>query len=144
MRLETGDGTAARSAAAAPDVLVIDDEAVVRDGVRRVLEADGLRVGTAEDAASGLAHPGLAACRLVLCDLMLPDRSGGEVLLTLRRERPGLPVILITGFATPDHAARAQEAGAADFLAKPFEAQELLDVVRRALAIAPAANGRRS
>ena len=120
------------------DVLVIDDEPVVRDAVRRVLEANGLRVATADDAASGLAHPALAVCRLVLCDLMLPDRSGIEVLEEIARRRPDLPVVLITGYATAEHAARAQEAGAAGFLAKPFEARELMDAVRGALAGQPA------
>ena len=116
------------------DVLVIDDEPVVRKAVRRVLEASGLRVVTAADAASGLGHPAIAECRLVICDLMLPDRSGTEVLRELAARRPGLPVVLITGYATPDLAVRAREAGAAAFLAKPFEARELVDCVRRALA----------
>ena len=80
------------------DVLVIDDEPVVRAAVRRVLEANGLRVATAEDAASGLGHPALATCRLVLCDLMLPDRSGTEVLSRACRRRPDLPVVMITGY----------------------------------------------
>lgn len=120
------------------DVLVIDDEPVVRAAVRRVLEANGLRVATADDAAGGLAHPGLAACRLVLCDLMLPDRSGIEVLGELARRRPTLPVLVITGYATADLAADAQRAGAAGFLAKPFEASELMAAVRAALAGAPA------
>jgi len=115
------------------DVLVIDDEPVVREAVRRVLEADGLRVATAEDAMSGLGHPALAACRLVLCDVMLPDRSGIDVLRELAHARPDLPVVLITGYATPDLAERAREAGAAAFLAKPFEAFELTECVRRAL-----------
>jgi DNA-binding NtrC family response regulator len=114
------------------DVLVIDDEPVVCDAVRRVLEANGLRVATANDAASGLAHPALAVCRLVLCDLMLPDRSGMEVLREVARRRPGVPVLLITGYATSEQAARAHAAGA-EFLAKPFEAEELMDSVRRAL-----------
>ena len=116
------------------DVLVIDDEPVVREAVRRVLEADGLRVATAEDAATGLEHPGLATCRLVLCDLILPDRSGVEVLRELAVRHAGLPVVLITGYATPDLAQRAQEVGAAGFLPKPFEASELVECVRQALA----------
>ena len=120
------------------DVLVIDDEPVVREAVRRVLEANGLRVATADDAAAGLAHPGLAACRLVLCDLMLPDRSGIEVLEEIAGRRPNLPILVITGYATAEHAARAREAGAAGFLAKPFEASELIDAVRAALAGQPA------
>jgi DNA-binding NtrC family response regulator len=110
----------------------------VRDGVRRVLEAHGLVVATASDAASGLRHPALAACRLVLCDLMLPDGSGIDVLREIARCRPTLPVVVITGYATPDHAARCKTAGAAGLLAKPFEASELMDSVRRALAVGPA------
>ena len=127
------------------DVLVIDDEPVVREAVRRILEGDGLRVEGAEDGASGLAHPAARTCRLVLCDLMLPDLPGMEVLKSLHAERPDLPIVMITGFATPDHALRARDAGAIDFLAKPFEAGELLEAVRRALAVgASAEKGRRS
>jgi two-component system nitrogen regulation response regulator NtrX len=117
------------------DVLVIDDEPVVREAVRRILEADGLQVIGAEDGASGLAHPAARNCRLVLCDLMLPDLPGMQVLRSLHAERPDLPVVMITGFATPDHALRARDAGAIDFLAKPFEAGELLETVRRALLV---------
>ncbi len=116
------------------DVLVVDDEPVVRDAVRRVLGAHGYRVAAANDAATALAHPALATCRLVLCDLMLPDRSGMEVLRELAARHPRLPVVLITGYATPDHEARARDAGAADFVAKPFEVRELVDTVRRVLA----------
>jgi DNA-binding NtrC family response regulator len=115
------------------DILLIDDERVVRDAVRRVLEAHGLRVATAADAASGLRHPALDDCRLLVCDVMLPDRSGMDVLRDVGVRRPGLPVVLITGYATPDLAMRAHEAGAAAFLAKPFEASELVECVRRAL-----------
>jgi DNA-binding NtrC family response regulator len=120
------------------DVLVIDDEPVVRDAVRRVLQAHGLRVATADDATSGLSHPALAGCRLVLCDLMLPDRSGTEVLREILQRHPGLPVVMITGYATRDEARRALEAGAVDFLAKPFEAKELMRCVHRALGGHPA------
>jgi DNA-binding NtrC family response regulator len=123
-------------------ILVIDDEPVVRDLVQRVLGADGFDVATADDAAAGLAHPALATCALVLCDLMLPDRSGMDVLRELALRRPSLPVVLITGYATPDHAARARAAGAADFLAKPFEVNELVDTVHRALAQAHGAEER--
>jgi len=120
------------------DVLVIDDEPVVREAVRRVLETHGLRVATADDATSGLNHPALASCRLVLCDLMLPDRSGNEVLQEILRRHPRLPVVVITGYATRDEARRALEGGAVDFLAKPFEAQELMQSVQRALGGGPA------
>jgi DNA-binding NtrC family response regulator len=119
------------------DVLLIEDERVVRDVVRRVLEAHGLSVATAVDAGSGLRHPALDTCRLLVCDVMLPDRSGMDVLHDVGGRRPDLPVVLITGYATPDLATRAREAGAAAFLAKPFEAGELVECVQRALGDRP-------
>jgi DNA-binding NtrC family response regulator len=116
------------------DVLVVDDESVVCDCIRLVLEADGLTVATAGDVASALQHQALPACRLLICDLMLPDRSGIELVLAARAQRPGLPIVVITGYATTTHNLQAIEAGADDFLPKPFDEEELLRVVHRALA----------
>lgn len=115
------------------DVLVVDDEAVVRDGVTRVLSSEGLRVAATGSGRSALEHPALASCRLVLCDLMLPDVSGLEVLKALRSARPELAVVLITGYATAENMARALEAGATGFLPKPFDEAELWAAVRHAL-----------
>ncbi len=115
------------------DVLVVDDEEVVRGGVARVLADEGLRVAHAADAQGALGHPALAACRLVLCDLMLPDRSGVELVRELRARRPDLPVVCITGYATREIVSAATTAGATSVLAKPFDRDELLSVVRRAL-----------
>lgn len=120
------------------DVLVVDDEPVVREGIARVLSSDGLRVAVAPDAGSALRHPAAANCRLVLCDVMLPDRSGLEVLRELRARRPDLPVLLMTGYALSDLAGRPAAAGAAGVLAKPFDALELLHATRRALETAGA------
>ena len=115
------------------DVLVIDDEEVVRDAVRLVLEGEGLRVAAVAEGGAGLSHPALDGCRLVLCDLMLPDRSGFEVVRGVRARRPDVPVIVITGYPTSENALRVVEAGATDFLPKPFTTSELLAVVSRAL-----------
>ncbi len=115
------------------DVLIVDDEAVVREGVRKILEAQGLRVAAAPDAGSALAHPALRRCRVVLCDLILPDRPGTDLLHDIRSVRPDLPVVMITGYATSDHEGQARLAGATEFLTKPFEESELLEVVRRIL-----------
>lgn len=115
------------------DVLVVDDEAVIRDAVRMILGSEGWNVARAEDATTALAHPGLASCRLVLCDMMLPNADGVELVREMRRRRPGLAIVLITGYATAEHAARAIEAGASAFLAKPFDDVELMDLVRQVL-----------
>lgn len=115
------------------DVLVVDDEPVVCSAARRVLEAAGLRVATVDGGAAALAHPAAASCRVVVCDLVLGDRSGIDVIRELRRRRPDLPQVLITGYATPSQESLALEAGAAFFLAKPFEESELVQVVCSAL-----------
>lgn len=115
------------------DVLVVDDEPVVCSAARRVLEAAGLRVATVGGGAEALAHPAAESCRVVVCDLVLGDGSGIDVIRALRRRRPDLPQVLITGYATPKQESLALEAGAAFFLAKPFEESELVRVVRSAL-----------
>lgn len=115
------------------DVLVVDDEPVVRDGIRLLLRAAGLRVATVPDAEAALAHPAAAECRLVLCDLMLPGLSGIDLLQKLRAARPELPIVMITGYGTAENAAQALQAGVSGFLPKPFTETELLDAVRDAL-----------
>lgn len=115
------------------DVLVIDDEAVVCDAARMILEAEGLRVAVAADGDAGLAHEALDVCRLVLCDVMMPGRDGFEVVADIRARRPLVPIVVITGYATTAMAARALDSGASAFLAKPFDETELLEQVRRVL-----------
>ena len=120
-------------AATACDVLVVDDEPVIGEAIRRVLAAHGLRVAVAPDIASARAHPGLARCRMTICDLMLPDGFGSDLVRDLRARRPDLPVVVITGYATAASAVAARQAGAEGFLPKPFDEDELLAVVRRVL-----------
>lgn len=128
-----GTSSASGTATSRPDVLIVDDESVVREGVRKILEAEGLTVAVAEDAAAALDHPGLANCRLVLCDLVLPDGSGIDLIVRLLARRPRVPVVLITGYATSEQEALAERAGATAFLAKPFDESELVATVRAAL-----------
>jgi CheY-like chemotaxis protein len=115
------------------DVLVVDDEAVVREAIALVLRGEGLSVHTVPDIETALVDPVLAVCRLAICDLMLPGVSGAEAVAALRNTRPDLPVLVITGYATPAHAERVRAAGAIEFLPKPFDDVELLNLVRRAL-----------
>ena len=121
------------------DVLVIDDEPVVRDAIRLVLGEEGLRVAGADSAEGAVAHPALARCRLVICDLMLPGQSGLEALRAIRAARPSVPIVMITGYATSANADRVLEAGATAFLAKPFDDSELLSLVRQVLTVSPGA-----
>jgi DNA-binding NtrC family response regulator len=115
------------------DVLVVDDEEVVRSAVQRILGSEGWRVAGAADAAGALAHEALPSCRLVLCDLMLPGANGFDLVREIRRRRPDVPLVLITGYATAETAAGAIEAGASAFLAKPFDSNELINQARPVL-----------
>ncbi len=125
------------------DVFVVDDERVVGDAIALVLRPEGLQVESAPDAESALAHPALAACRLVLCDLMLPGKSGLDAVRAIRALRPGLPIVVITGYPTPAQEDLARAAGATAFLPKPFDDSELLTLVRRVLASTDAAEEER-
>ena len=115
------------------DILVVEDEKVVVDSVRRSLRGEHLSVDLAEDAAAALAILNESEYKIVLCDLMLPGSSGFSVLEALRREHPSTQSIVITGYATREHVIESFRLGAFDFLPKPFDVDEQLAVVTRAL-----------
>ncbi len=116
-------------------ILVIDDEQIMRDGCSRILSKDNWSVLTAENGKKGLeeiqSHP--EGIDVVLLDLMMPGMSGMEVLDQIRAIDPNLPVIVITGYATVESAVEAMKKGAYDFIPKPFTPDQLRIVVRRAL-----------
>jgi DNA-binding NtrC family response regulator len=115
------------------DLLVVDDEPVVRDALARVLHAEGWRTACVGSGAEALAHEALAECRLVICDLMLPGLPGLELMRVIRARRPEVPILAITGYPTDEVAARSASAGATMFLAKPFDHDEVLEKVRHVL-----------
>jgi len=129
----TAGSTAAEAGAAEPVVYVIDDDARLREGLRRVLEADGRRVEDYGDCESFLAayRPGRDACLLV--DAYLPGMSGLELLQRLRRGGDRMPAIMITGDSDVPMAVQAMKAGASDFIEKPIGADDLLAALGRAL-----------
>ena len=114
-------------------ILVIDDEVGMREGCRRVLEPKGFRVITAEHGVEGLRKLRDGRFDLVLLDIMMPGMSGLEVLDRIHEHDPDIVCVMITGFATVDLASQAMKQGARDFLPKPFNSGELLEVVQRAL-----------
>jgi len=115
------------------DVLLVEDEPVVREAAARILRPEGITVDRAEDVEGALGRLRRSRHRLVLSDLMLPGFSGFDLLERLAEERPELPVIVLTGYATIENALAAFKKGAFDFLPKPFDVPELLGLVRRAL-----------
>jgi len=117
------------------NILVIDDEQIMRDGCSRILSRDGWSVLCAQNGAQGLeemkGYPGIID--VILLDLMMPGMSGMEVLDHIRTYDPNLLVIVITGYATVESAVEAMKKGAYDFIPKPFTPDQLRIVVRRAL-----------
>lgn len=113
-------------------VHVVDDDAAVRDSLRVLLETSGFMVQTHASAAALLAAaPEPGGC--VLSDVRMPEIDGLELQRRLRASGVSLPVILMTGHGDIPIAVRAMKAGAVDFLEKPFDEEQLLDAVRRAL-----------
>jgi len=114
-------------------ILVVDDEEVVRTGVSQVLSRQNLAVTTAADASAGLKELARQAFAVVLLDIKLPDLDGVEVLKRLRRDYPATEVIMITGYPTIQGAVECIKLGALDYLVKPFRINELEAVVEKAL-----------
>jgi len=115
------------------DILVIDDEQVVREGVCRVCEAGGLSIEAVGDATSGLEKLRKGVYRLVLCDVMLPEFDGFHVLGKMKELGIHTPVIMITGCSTLQNAVTALKDGAIDFIPKPFTVDELESGIQRGL-----------
>lgn len=115
------------------DVLIVEDEPVVREAARKILAEEGLSSALAHDVDDAIATLEGTRCRVVLSDLMLPGASGLDLLDLTRKRWPGTEVVVITGYATLDNALAAFRRGAFDFVPKPFDIGELLSVVRRAL-----------
>ena len=115
-------------------VLIVDDEAEIRESLRTLLELEGYEVETAENADEGTARLGERAFDLVLLDVALPDRNGLDVLIDVRAQDPQQPVIMITAYGTVENAVRAMQSGATNFIQKPWDNEKLLADVRAAVA----------
>ena len=116
------------------NILIIDDEVGMREGCRRALIPHQFSVQTAEHAVEGLRKLREGQFDLVLLDAMMPGISGLQLLERIHEVDPDVICVMITGYATVDLAAQAMKQGAFDFLPKPFTTDELLAVVRPALA----------
>jgi DNA-binding NtrC family response regulator len=119
-------------------ILVVDDEHSLREFLTILLEQEGYDVSTADSVASGIARLQDRSYDVVMCDLKLPDGSGLEVLADARRRQVAAPFIIITAHTTPQHALEALRAGAAEYLSKPFNVDDLKLILTKLLGSAAA------
>src|SRR6266436_762950 len=115
-------------------ILIIDDEAEIRESLETLLQLEGYTIVVAGSGREGLAQIGQRAFDVVLLDLALPDKNGMDVLSEIRLLYPQQGVIMITAYGTVENAVRAMQSGATNFIQKPWDNEKLLADVRAAVA----------
>jgi two-component system NtrC family response regulator len=113
-------------------VLVIDDESVICDACELVLSEKGHAVTMSNTGRDGLNAIRQGRYDIVLLDMKLPDIDGMEILKTVQQEKPGLRIIVMTGYSSISNAVDAIKQGADNYLAKPFTEDELIEAVEKA------------
>jgi DNA-binding NtrC family response regulator len=116
--------------------LVIDDEQIVLDSVSKILTDENYEVDVSLSGREGLNQAIQKEYDIVLTDIRMPDIGGMRVLRDVKRSKPSLPVVIITGYASVKSAVQAMKLGAADYIEKPFTPDQLLKAVDTALDMA--------
>jgi two-component system chemotaxis response regulator CheY len=114
-------------------ILVIDDEEDVREVLKLHLEGGGFNVIEAENGEEGIrtlrSEDNMINVGLILCDIRMPKVNGVECVDFLKREAPGVPVVMITGYPDTEMAIAFLKKGVKDYLVKPVEKEKLMAVV---------------
>jgi excisionase family DNA binding protein len=116
-----------------PRVLVVDDEASIRDLLQKTLALAEYEVDVAQDGRSAIERIRMNAYDLLIADLKMPGIDGLSVIREAKRFKSGLPVIIITGFSTESSAIEAVNLGVAGYLTKPFRVPQVLAAAAKAL-----------
>jgi two-component system, LuxR family, response regulator FixJ len=113
-----------------PTIYVVDDDDALRDSLDFLLAAAGFSAKVFESASTFLGVLSRVQAGCLITDIRMPDMDGLELLKRVKRERPWLPVIMMTGHGDVPLAVEAMKLGANDFIEKPFEDQRLIDIIR--------------
>ncbi|OQB92700.1 MAG: Nitrogen regulation protein NR(I) [Verrucomicrobia bacterium ADurb.Bin118] len=116
-----------------PSILLIEDDVNIATGLQKVMQAHGYEVATLNRGDDGLAQAAAHPFDVVITDLKLPGLDGLELVRQLHQTKPKLPIILITAHGSTEIAIEATKWGAFDYVPKPFEVDELLDLTAKAL-----------
>src|SRR6202162_2703709 len=115
-------------------ILVVDDEADIRESLEILLSAEGYNIDLAQNGAEGLRRSEAGNYDLILLDLMMPDRSGMEVLKEVRERDSETPIFMITAYGSAEVAVSALKSGANDYFSKPWDNEKLLIEIDRMIA----------
>jgi DNA-binding NtrC family response regulator len=115
-------------------ILVVDDEADIRESLETLLSLEGYDIDLAQNGSEGLKKIETGSYDLILLDLMMPDRSGMEVLVEVRERDRETPIFMITAYGSVEVAVRALKAGADDYFSKPWDNEKLLVEIERMIA----------
>ncbi len=115
-------------------ILVVDDEADIRESLETLLCLEGYQVEMAPNATEGLRKIEAGSHDLILLDLMMPDRSGMDVLRDVREREIDTPIFMITAYGSVEVAVNALKAGANDYFSKPWDNEKLLIEIERMIA----------
>src|SRR5512140_1315732 len=126
--------TAPTRSPAKGNLLVVDDELDLREGLEMLLTSEGYSVDLAENATEGLRRMEDHGYDLVLLDLMMPDRSGMEVLAEVRERDRETPIFMITAYGSVEAAVHALKLGANDYFSKPWDNEKLVIEIERMIA----------
>jgi two-component system, NtrC family, response regulator PilR len=116
-----------------PRILIVDDEASLRETLGIIFTKEGFEARLAQNFTEGLADALRSSPDVILCDIKMPDGNGLDLLRKVKAEHPQIPVIMITAHTSTEDAVEAMKVGAVDYIKKPFNNDELILIVRRAL-----------
>ena len=114
-------------------ILVVDDDAIVVKSCKRILEAEGFEVITVPSADDALGTVKKYDFDLLLVDVKMPKRDGMYLMREIRKDLPDMPIIVMSGYPTPETVADVLKLGATQFIPKPFRPDELIKSVRQVI-----------
>lgn len=131
--IDSKQGRTSPASTAKPVVSVVDDDISVRESLELLIESAGWQARTFASAREFLAHPQTMMPNCLILDVTLPDLNGLDLQKRVAVDRPGMPIIFITGHGNVPMTVQAMKAGAIEFFTKPFNSDVLLEAMRAAL-----------
>ncbi len=114
-------------------ILIVDDDPIVLTSCKRVLEAEGFEVCMVPSADKALEVMKNKTFDILLIDVKMPERDGMYLMRAVKKQWPEVPIVVMSGYPTPETVAEGLKLGAEEFIAKPFTPDELLKIVRQVL-----------